>query len=263
MRFARRHGELLGEIKFEGCEQRFEITPALLSQVAGKFLPAVEHAGAVYRRIESAKRKGNFIAEVSLDETDFAQTPVVLLIILAALADEGVPVQTIAPKFSGHFHKGVDYTGDVLQFAHEMELNLAAIAYAVRQYALPDNLKLSIHSGSDTFSIFPAIHSELQKFNAGVHVKTAGTTWLEEIAGLAEVGGGLALAKEIYAEAYPHHEELCRPDATVVDIDIHNLPPPAQVWRSSSAEFAAALRHDPARICMTAISANCSTSVSR
>jgi hypothetical protein len=244
--FARRHGELIGEIKFEGCEQRFEITPALLSQVAGKFLPAVEHAGAVYRRIESAKGKGNFIAEVSLDETDFAQTPVELLIILAALADEGVPVQTIAPKFSGRFHKGVDYIGDVLQFAHEMELDLAAIAYAVRQYALPDNLKLSIHSGSDKFSIYPAIHSALQKFNAGVHLKTAGTTWLEEIAGLAEAGGeGLALAKEIYAEACAHHQELCRPYATVVDIDMHNLPPPAQVWRWSSAEFTAALRHDP------------------
>lgn len=244
--FARRHGELIGGIKFEGCEERLEITPALLSQVASKFLPAVEHAGAVYRRIESAKGKGNFISEVSLDETDFAQTPLELLIILAALADEGVPVQTIAPKFSGRFHKGVDYTGDVLQFAHEMELDLAAIAYAVRQYALPDNLKLSIHSGSDKFSIYPAIHSALQKFDAGVHVKTAGTTWLEEIAGLAEAGGqGLALTKEIYAEAYAHREELCRPYATVVDIDIRNLPAPAQVWRWSSAEFTSALRHDP------------------
>jgi tagaturonate epimerase len=244
--FARRHGELIGKIEFEGVEEKFEITPALLSQVAGKFLSAVEHAGAVYRKIESAKGKGNFISEVSLDETDFAQTPLELLIILAALADEGIPLQTIAPKFSGRFNKGVDYTGDVLQFAHEMELDLAAITYAVRQYRLPANLKLSIHSGSDKFSIYPAIYSALKKLNAGVHVKTAGTTWLEEVTGLAEAGGkGLALAKEIYAEAYAHREELCHPYAAVIDIDIHTLPAPAQVWRWSSEEFTSALRHDP------------------
>jgi hypothetical protein len=205
----------------------------------------VEHAGGVYRKIESVKGKDNFISEVSMDETDFAQTPLELLIILAAIADEGIPLQTIAPKFSGRFNKGVDYVGDVSQFAREMELDLAAIAYAVRQYGLPDNLKLSIHSGSDKFSIYPAIHSALKKFNAGVHVKTAGTTWLEELTGLAEAGGdGLALTKEIYTEACAHREELCHPYATVIDIDPHKLPAPTEVSRWSSEEFTSALRHD-------------------
>jgi hypothetical protein len=243
--FARRHSELVGEIKLDGAEESFAVTPALLSEVASKFLFAVEHAGGVYRKIESVKGKDNFISEVSMDETDFAQTPLELLIILAAIADEGVPLQTIAPKFSGRFNKGVDYVGDVSQFAREMELDLAAIAYAVRQYGLPDNLKLSIHSGSDKFSIYPAIHSALKKFNAGVHVKTAGTTWLEELTGLAEAGGdGLALTKEIYTEACAHREELCHPYATVIDIDPHKLPAPTEVSRWSSEEFTSALRHD-------------------
>jgi len=244
--FVRRHSELVGEIKIEGVEESFEITPALLLQVASKFLSAVEQAGAVYRRIESAKGKDNFISEVSMDETDIAQTPLELLIILAAAADEGIPLQTIAPKFSGRFNKGVDYAGDVSQFAREMEFDLAAIAHAVRQYGLPGNLKLSIHSGSDKFSLYPAIHSALKKCNAGVHLKTAGTTWLEEIIGLAEAGGeGLALAKEIYAEAYAHREELCHPYASVIDIDTHKLPAPAEARRWSSEEFTSALRHDP------------------
>ena len=65
-----------------------------------------------------------------MDETDAAQSPVELLIILAAIADEGIPVQTIAPKFSGRFNKGVDYIGDVDQFGREFALDLAAIAYA-------------------------------------------------------------------------------------------------------------------------------------
>ena len=243
--FMRRHSELLGEIRIDGVEESFEITPAVLSQVASKFLFAVQQASAVYRRIESAKGKDNFITEVSLDETDFAQTPLELLIILAAIADEGIPLQTIAPKFSGRFNKGVDYAGDVSQFARELELDLAAIALAVREYGLPSNLKLSIHSGSDKFSIYPAIHSALKQCNAGVHLKTAGTTWLEEIIGLAESGGeGLALAQQIYIEAYIHREELCQPYATVIAIDPQRLPVPAEVRRWSSEEFTSALRHD-------------------
>jgi tagaturonate epimerase len=244
--FTIRHRELVGKIKLEGVEESFEITPALLSQIASKFLSAVEHTGAVYRKIESAKGKGNFISEVSMDETDFAQTPLELLIILAAIADLGIPLQTIAPKFSGRFNKGVDYAGDISQFAREMELDLAAIAYAVRLYGLPGNLKLSIHSGSDKFSIYPAIHFALKKFNAGVHLKTAGTTWLEEVIGLAESGGeGLVLSKEIYAEAYSRREELCHPYAAVIDIDTHKLPVPAEVWQWSSEQFTSALRHNP------------------
>jgi hypothetical protein len=244
--FVRRHRELLGEITIDRAEESLEISPAVLSQVASKFLFAVQQAGAVYRRIESAKGKGNFISEVSMDETDFAQTPLELLIILAAIADESIPLQTIAPKFSGRFNKGVDYAGDVSQFAREMELDLAAIAHAVREYGLPSNLKLSIHSGSDKFSIYPAIHSALKKYNAGVHLKTAGTTWLEEIIGLAEAGGeALALAQQIYIEAYAHREELCQPYAAVIDIDPQRLPVPAEVRRWSSEEFTSALRHDP------------------
>ena len=104
-----------------------------------------------------------------MDETDRAQSPVELLIILAAIADEGIPVQTIAPKFSGRFNKGVDYVGDVAQFEREMALDVAAIAYAVKQYGLPDNLKLSVHSGSDKFSIYPGDsrdHEALQRGRA-------------------------------------------------------------------------------------------------
>ena len=98
-----------------------------------------------------------------MDETDAAQTPAELLIILAAIADEGIPVQTIAPKFTGRFNKGVDYVGDVAQFRREMALDVAAIAWAVSHFGLPKNLKLSIHSGSDKFSIYPAIYETTKK----------------------------------------------------------------------------------------------------
>ncbi|WP_236657375.1 tagaturonate epimerase family protein [Acidisarcina polymorpha] len=244
--FVKRHPELLGQIQLEGIEESFAITPEDLQQTGEKFLAAVKQAGEVYRKIEGAKGKGNFVPEVSMDETDRAQSPVELLIILAAIADEGIPIQTIAPKFSGRFNKGVDYVGNVGQFEREMALDIAAIAYAVRQYGLPENLKLSVHSGSDKFSIYPAIRANMQRFDAGVHLKTAGTTWLEELIGLAESGGdGLALAKEIYAEAFAHREELCAPYATVIDIDPAKLPSPQEVAGWSSEQYTSALRHVP------------------
>ncbi len=245
--FTKNHPELTGTIQLQGTGETIVITTDQLSRTAAKFLFAVQEAGKVYRKIESAKGKGNFIAEISMDETDTAQTPAELLIILAAIADEGVPIQTIAPKFSGRFNKGVDYVGDVSQFAREMALDMAAIRHAVAHYGLPADLKLSVHSGSDKFSIYPAIHESMRKFDTGVHLKTAGTTWLEEIIGLAEAGGpSLALAKEIYAEAYAHRAELCAPYATVIDIDPKQLPAPAAVSGWTSDQFTSALRHNPA-----------------
>jgi hypothetical protein len=180
-----------------------------------------------------------------MDETDSPQTPPELLIILAALADEGIPLQTIAPKFTGRFNKGVDYVGNLGQFEEEFSNDLAVIAFAVKQYGLPDTLKLSVHSGSDKFSIYAPIRRALGRFNAGLHIKTAGTTWLEELIGLAEAGGsGLALAKEIYAGALDHVDELCAPYATVIDIDRKKLPSAATVNGWTSEQYVSALRHD-------------------
>jgi len=243
-RFLRRRSDLTGAIRLEGVGEPIEITRELLERTAKKFLFAVQEAGKVYRHIEAAKGKGSFISEVSMDETDAAQSPAELLIILAAVADEGIPIQTIAPKFTGRFNKGVDYVGNVEQFRREIVLDVAAIGWATANLGLPKNLRLSIHSGSDKFSIYAAIHEATKK--SGVHLKTAGTTWLEEIIGLAEAGGeGLALAKEIYKQAYEHREELCAPYATVIDIDPAKLPAPAVVAQWTSEQFTSALRHDP------------------
>jgi tagaturonate epimerase len=243
-RFVNKHSALRGSVRLAGISDTFEITEHALRRTAEKFLAAVRKAGEVYRVIEAVKGKGRFVPEVSMDETNAAQTPVELLIILAAIADEGIPVQTIAPKFSGRFNKGVDYVGNVAEFEHEFALDVAAIAAAVDRFGLPKNLKLSVHSGSDKFSIYPAIHAVMKRFDAGVHLKTAGTTWLEELIGLAEAGGdGLALAKEIYAEAYGHREELCGPYATVIDIDPAKLPSPDEVRGWSSEKYTSSLRH--------------------
>jgi hypothetical protein len=243
--FVSQHPELIGEVRIPRIAEPFKADASFVRGVANKFLAAVKDAGKIYRLLVERKGEGAFVVEISMDETDAPQTPVELLIILAAIADEKIPIQTIAPKFAGRFNKGVDYVGDVAQFAKEFEDDLAAIDFAIKHYGLPENLKLSVHSGSDKFSIYKPIHEALVKFDAGVHVKTAGTTWLEEIIGLAEAGGsGLEIAKEVYREAFSHAEELCKPYATVIDIDYAKLPAPAVVDAWTSEQFTSALRHD-------------------
>ncbi len=244
--FVKRHPELLAKVNIPALEKPLTVTPANLEEISSRYLSAVQQAGTVYRYICKNKINGEFITEVSMDETDRPQTPSELLIILAALADEKIPLQTIAPKFTGRFNKGVDYVGDVSQFEREFNDDLAVVTHAIHDYGLPADLKLSVHSGSDKFSIYTPMRRALRRFEAGVHLKTAGTTWLEELIGLAEAGGeGVALAKEVYCLALAHKEELCAPYAAVIDIDEAKLPAANRVREWSAEAYVAALRHDP------------------
>ena len=245
--FLEQHPELIGKLSIPDIQEPFRINRAEVEKIVQKYLLAVAEAGTIYRRISEKKGAGNFITEVSMDETDQPQTAPELFVILAALADEGVPVQTIAPKFTGRFNKGVDYAGDVAKFEKEFSDNVAVIAFAIKQYGLPGTLKLSVHSGSDKFSIYGPIRRTLKRSGAGLHLKTAGTTWLEELIGLAEAGdAGLVLAKEIYAKAMEHLDELCAPYASVIDIDPANLPAAEDVNHWRSEQFVSAVRHDQA-----------------
>jgi hypothetical protein len=244
--FVKSCSDFVGKLTIPGIDQPFAITRDTLVAAAQKYLFAVQTAGQIYRHLLLSKGEDAFVTEVSMDETDAPQTPVEMLLILAAIAKEGIPAQTIAPKFTGRFNKGVDYVGQVDQFEKEFNDDLAVIAFAVKEFGLPPGLKLSVHSGSDKFSIYGPIRKALKRFNAGLHLKTAGTTWLEELIGLAEAGGeGLQIAKEVYAAALEDRDALCAPYAAVIDINPDKLPAPHKVKSWDGPRFAEALRHDP------------------
>ncbi|NDC53818.1 MAG: hypothetical protein EBZ74_05885 [Planctomycetia bacterium] len=243
--FVARHPELAKPLAVPGITKVMRMSEDAVARIAGHYLLACREAGAIWRHIEAA-RGGDVVVEVSMDETDEPQTPPQLLVILALLGEEKIPLQTIAPKFTGRFNKGVDYVGDLVQFEQEFSDDVAVCGFAAARYGLPESLKLSVHSGSDKFSLYPVIRRTLARTGAGVHLKTAGTTWLEEVIGLAEAGGdGLALVKEIYAYALDHVDEFCAPYASVIDIDRARLPRAAEVERWSGPQFAAAIRHVP------------------
>ena len=149
--FVTRYGKYAPTLKIPGIDRALNISTQDIADIARKYLLAVKEAGAIYRHVEAAKGKDTFITEVSIDETDKPQTPVELFFILAAVADQRIPAQTIAPKFTGRFNKGVDYVGDVVQFEKEFNEDLCVIAFAIKEFGLPANLKLSVHSGSDKF----------------------------------------------------------------------------------------------------------------
>ncbi len=244
--FIENHPELIGSISIEGIATPLEISKELVEKTAKQFLKATQKAKAIYNHILAGKGGvDDFVTEVSMDETDAPQTPPEMLIILAAIADQGIPIQTIAPKFTGRFNKGVDYVGDVAQFEQEFNDDLAVIAHAVKAYHLPQTLKLSVHSGSDKFSIYEPIKKAIARTGAGLHIKTAGTNWLEEVIGLATAGGkALNLAKEIYTKALEKKEALCEPYATVIDIDHSQLPSAEEVNNWTSEQYVSALTHD-------------------
>lgn len=244
--FVARHPELHRALELPGISSPLPLTRDIVISIARKYLRAVQEAGQIYRHIEGRKGKDGFIAEVSMDETDQPQTPQDLLVILVAMADEGIALQTIAPKFTGRFNKGVDYVGDLVQFEREFLDDLAVIDYAIRTYGLPSNLKLSVHSGSDKFSLYPIIRRAIAERGAGLHIKTAGTTWLEELIGLAESGReGSDFVREIYLTAIERMDALTAPYASVIDIDPKRLPTLAEVANWSGSDWVDALRHDP------------------
>lgn len=242
--FVEANRRFIGTVEIPGIEP-IEVSEEQVRTIAQRYLFAVQEAGRIYRHIEAAKGADNFVTEVSMDEVEDPQTPLEILFILSALASEKVPAQTIAPKFTGRFNKGVDYRGDLAQFEKEFEQDLLVIDYAVKEFGLMENLKLSIHSGSDKFSIYPIMGKLITKYDKGIHIKTAGTTWLEENIGLAVADPqALALAKKIYVNALERMEELTVPYATVIDVDVDSLPSPQEVESWDAATYARTMRHN-------------------
>jgi tagaturonate epimerase len=244
--FLRSVEKYTGIMKIPGIKMPFETSRTHIKKIAEKYLFAILKAWDIYRKIEKAKGKGNFIIEVSMDEVNEPQTPLELFFILKMLTLEAIPLQTIAPKFTGRLNKGVDYAGDPIRFAEEFESDLMVIDFAVKEFGLPENLKMSIHSGSDKFSIYPHIGTIIRKHDKGIHIKTAGTTWLEEVIGLSLSGGeALDFVKEIYAESLGRIDELTAPYSDVIDINMSKLPSDKEVSGWNSRKFSDSLRHIP------------------
>jgi len=136
------------------------------------YLPAIEHALSVYEQLIKGK---DIDFEVSIDETLSTTTPQAHFFVANELLRLGVDVRSVAPRFVGEFQKGIDYRGDVSEFERDFIIH-AKIAEKF-------GYKVSVHSGSDKFSIFPIVGKQT---GGKYHLKTAGTNWLEAVRVIAE-----------------------------------------------------------------------------
>jgi len=215
-----------------------------VNEFADTYLAAIHEVKRVHEQI-LLKKPGGFITEISMDEVPAAQSPLDLYFILKELYHLDIVPHTIAPKFTGTFAKGVDYEGDREIFTWEFEQDIKILKHFAEELDSDQTVKLSVHSGSDKFSIYPVIRNLIKKHNAGIHIKTAGTTWLEEVIGLARGGGeGLRISKEIYYQGISRFQELSAPYTAVLHIDPRKLPPPKEVLTWSSVHFANTLIHE-------------------
>lgn len=243
--FIRQNADLIGTIAIPGINKEFQVTEQYLSDWADQYLLAIKQAGELFEYIRDRK-EDEAVYEISMDEVETPQTPLELFFILKTASEKGISIHTIAPKFTGDFYKGVDYAGELDQFIREFEEDLLVLSHAVDTFNLPSNLKLSIHSGSDKFSLYPHIHTLLDRHDAGVHLKTSGTTWLEELIGLAGSGTrGLNMVKRIYSEAYSRYDELTAPYEPVISIDQSELPSPGTFSEWTGATITDKLEHNP------------------
>jgi tagaturonate epimerase len=180
----------------EGHEVCFD--EVSLARAAVKYGAAVAHVARLYRHLLAAMGEGTFEVEVSVDETESPTTHAQHLYIATELQRLGVTYVSLAPRYVGRFEKGVDYIGAVARFEEDIEVH-GAIARTVSPYG---PYKLSLHSGSDKFSVYPAFARQTRGL---AHLKTAGTSYLEALRTAAALDPDLF--REIYDFSCGRYEE--------------------------------------------------------
>jgi hypothetical protein len=206
--------------------EAIRFTPAELARTTLVYGEAVEHASRLYQACVAEKGAGRFDFELSIDETATPTTPQAHVFMARESSRRGVAIASLAPRFVGEFQKGIDYIGDVGEFERSFAVH-AALCRSLGH-------RISVHSGSDKFSVFPAVG----RLSRGrFHVKTAGTSWLEALRVVA--ANDLPLFRELYAHArrtYDNARKLYH-----VTPDLARLPDAAGL----PAAAAAALLDDP------------------
>lgn len=172
---------------------RISFDEITLRRAAVKYGRAIAHVSSLYQHLTQVNSNHNWEVEVSVDETETPTTPAEHVYWARELARLGVHWVSLAPRFVGRFEKGVDYIGDLATFAKDFALH-AAIARSHGAY------KLSLHSGSDKFSIYDIC---VQETHGRIHLKTAGTSYLEALRTIGELDP--TLLRDIYAFACQHY----------------------------------------------------------
>jgi tagaturonate epimerase len=146
-----------------------ELDEESVLRAMAKYGPSLTHAMAMYRRLQDTATDHE--VEFAVDETDYPTRPAEHVVVVSELKRLGMTFVSFAPRFAGRFEKGVEYIGDLGELRRDFDIH-AQLARALGPY------KLSLHSGSDKYATYPLI-AEATK--GAVHLKTAGTSWVESL----------------------------------------------------------------------------------
>jgi len=174
---------------------RIRLDEERLARAAVKYLPAIQHAVRMYQALKEGLKGKEFNFELSVDETETPTTPEEHFFIASELREAGVRLSGLAPRFVGQFQKAIDYIGDLGAFEEQLRTH-AALARALGPY------KISVHSGSDKLRIYPLLKRYLGEL---LHIKTAGTSYLEALRTLALEEP--ELFREIWSFALTRYDE--------------------------------------------------------
>lgn len=211
-----RAASLPGDVKLEPSEED-------VVRAAVKYGRAVAHVVRMYRHLLDRAGRGNFELEMSVDETESPTSVFEHFYVASEMKRLGVEWVSLAPRFVGRFEKGVDYIGDLEEFRRSFKGHVAVMR-ELGPY------KMSIHSGSDKFSVYPVVAEEAEEC---VHLKTAGTSYLAALAALARVQP--EFIRRVYAfalERYPEDKATYH-----VSADLSKVPKPEGVKAEDFADL--------------------------
>jgi hypothetical protein len=210
--------------RFDLEDRRLTLDDETLMRSAAKYGRAIAAVAGLYRHLAAIRPSGDFEFEISVDETKNPTSHAEHCFVAGELARLGVRWVSLAPRFVGRFEKGVDYIGDLNAFERDFAGH-AAIARSLGPY------KLSLHSGSDKFSIYDIA---AQHARGLLHLKTAGTSYLEALSVVAQHAPGLY--RRIYDVAIGSYESDRA--SYHVSAEIRRVPPSSSL---SDAELPASI----------------------
>ena len=214
------HGEAVAFIsRYEG---RDSADSGMVVRSGVKYLPAVRHAIKAYHCLVDLRGESNFNFEMSIDETSTTTTALDHRIIATELAGEEVRLFSLAPRFEGEFEKAIDYRGTLDGFRRSLETHVK-IAGELGGY------RMSLHSGSDKFSIYPIFGEVTDGF---FHVKTAGTSFLEAVKVIARAD--IDLYKKIHSLSVETFDENAA--SYHISADVSRVPDSSSLDSSGTVE---------------------------
>lgn len=235
-----------GTIVIDELSKPISFTENDINLFADKYLGAIENISKLHQVIQNKKGNGNYLVEISAFDLDAPLSTIETFFLFASLFIEKIPVTVFTPRFSGQILRSIDFIGNIQVFENKLVTNANLLESIKKQFNFSSDLKIGIHQACDKPSLYPIINKVIKQANVGIHIKTAGSTWLTDCTALIQINEDtLDLVKSIYAIALNQIDLLSKSYINKLKIDKTKLPTSAEMFMWPSEGMKAVLTiHD-------------------